>query len=347
LCISRDAHIVSVVLPLRFVPDHLTAGVPNVVVDGSPNDDTVLTLSHWPGMPTPPDLRDDLSAQIAFRSLAEPHRFDGVDAVTNNHFDQDGLAGIFTLVSPEQATAHRDLLIDVARAGDFGTFHSRAAARLAMAVAALDDDERSPLPAQTLSASYPQRCADLYEWTLPRFGNVLDDPDIWRDLWAEEDAHLDESLGAIRAGEVSIDERVAVDLAIVNVPASWAQRRTHRFTQSWHEAVHPMAVNSSTERLRIMLVQGHRYRLELRYESWVMFMSRPVLPRPDLRDLATELNVLEPKSAQWRADRPGSLTPKLELVDDAESELAPDVFAATVERFLAEAPAAWDPFVPT
>ncbi|MBK9970649.1 MAG: hypothetical protein IPP16_07900 [Acidimicrobiaceae bacterium] len=76
---------------LRFVPEHAIAGIPNVVVDGSPNADTVLTLSHWPGSPTPPELRDDLSAQIAFRALSEPERFAGVEAVTNNHFDQDGI----------------------------------------------------------------------------------------------------------------------------------------------------------------------------------------------------------------------------------------------------------------
>jgi len=53
---------------LRFVPDHAIAGIPNVVVDSAPNPDTRLTLSHWPGAPTPPGLRDDLSAQIAFHA---------------------------------------------------------------------------------------------------------------------------------------------------------------------------------------------------------------------------------------------------------------------------------------
>lgn len=327
-------------LPLRFVPDHLTAGIPNVVVDGSPNADTVLTLSHWPGMPTPPELRDDLSAQIAFRALAQPSRFEGVDAVTNNHFDQDGLAGIFTLTHPDLATGHRDLLIDIARAGDFGTYESRHAARLAMAIAALDDDDRSPLPSDTLSLPYPQRCAALYEWALPRLGDVLSDPAAWHDLWRDEDAHLEESLAAIRAALVTIDDHPAVDLAVVHVPESWSQRGTHRFTQRWDEAVHPMAINCSTDRFRVMLIQGHRYRVELRYESWVMFMSRPVLPRPDLRDLAVELNELEPGGARWQADRPGALTPKLSLVDDVESGLPPAGFVSAVERFLAQAPPA-------
>lgn len=331
-------------LPLSFVADHLISGIPNVVVDGSPNADTVLTLSHWPGMPTPVELRDDLSAQIVFHALDEPPRFDGVQAVTNNHFDQDGLTGIFTLTHPGIAVEQRELLIDVARAGDFGTFRSRTAARLAMTIAALDDDERSPLPSSTLDAPYPQRCADLYQWALPQVEQMLAHPDAWKHLWADEDAHLEHGLQAIATGAVAIVERAAVDLAIVDVPAQWGRRSTHRFTQIWTESVHPMAVNNSTDCLRVVLVQGQRYRLELRYESWVMFMSRPVLPRPDLRVLADQLTAMESGGAVWTADRPGALTPKLSLADDAESSLEPRAFVAEVERFLAIAPPAWDPF---
>jgi hypothetical protein len=335
------------VLPLRFVPDHLTAGIPNVVVDGSPNADTVLTLSHWPGMPTPPELRDDLSAQIAFRALAEPHRFDSVDAVTNNHFDQDGLTSVFALSRPDLALPRREQLIDIARAGDFGTFDDRDSARIAMVIAALDDDSRSPLSSETLAAPYPQRCGDLYEWTLPRLGEMLERPDQWRHLWADEDAHLDESLEAIRTGIVSIDEHRSVDLAVVDVPEVWTKRTTHRFTQTWTESVHPMAVNCSTDCLRIALVQGQRYRVELRYESWVMLTSRAVLPRTDLAMLADELNSLERAGSRWQADRPGALTPKLSLIDDAASSLSPDAFIAVVQRFLATAPPAWNPFAGT
>ena len=42
---------------LRFVPYHRLGELPNVIVDGSPTSSTVLTLSHWPGSPTPTDLR--------------------------------------------------------------------------------------------------------------------------------------------------------------------------------------------------------------------------------------------------------------------------------------------------
>ncbi len=329
---------------LRFVPEHEIADIPNVVVDGAPNPDTLLTLSHWPGSPTPTELRDDLSAQIAFRALAEPHRLDGIEAVTNNHFDQDGLVSAHALLNPEHACTNRELLIDVARAGDFGTFASRDAARLAMLIAALDDDALSPLPAEVLAAPYPKRCGALYEWTLPRLPELLTNLDHWRHLWADEDAHLTTSLRSLADGGIRVTEHPDVDLAIVDVVTTTSARPMHRFTRGETATVHPMAINNATDRLRVLTVDGNRYSLELRYESWVMLVSRPVLLRPDLRLLAEELNALEIGTGQWRADPPGVLTPRLSLASGADSTLSPTVVVPTVRQFLATSPSAWDPF---
>jgi hypothetical protein len=59
--------------PLSFVPYHELGGRPNVIVDGSPADGTTLCLTHWPGIGSPPEVRADLSAEMAFRYL---RRFD-------------------------------------------------------------------------------------------------------------------------------------------------------------------------------------------------------------------------------------------------------------------------------
>jgi hypothetical protein len=321
---------------LRFIPYADAVTTPNVIVDGATADATRLTLSHWPGSPTPLELRADLSAEIAFRALAEPERFDGIDAVSNNHYDQDGLASIYALADPDAATARRDRVIDVARAGDFGTFTDRDAARIAIALANYDDP--------SLEGPYDAVCAGLYESLVPRFTEMLDHPERWRSSWEHEDAHLGVSIDAIERGVVRIDEHPAVDLAIVTVPDDWAARASHRFTQVWTDAVHPMAVDNATSCLRILLVQGRRYRLECRYETWVMYVSQPVSPRPDLRALADQLNELD--EAHWTADAPGALTPQLHLDGDAESAIAPEAFVATVEQYLASAPGAWDPFAP-
>jgi hypothetical protein len=337
------------VLPLRFAPPHDIGDTPNVVVDGSPTASTVLTLSHWPGSPTPVEVRDDLSAQIALHALDHPAWFADVEVVTNNHFDQDGLAGIYALCAPDGARRRAALLVDLASAGDFATFHSRDGARLAMAVAAFADASRSPLDPAVFAGTYAEQCGLLYEEMLGRLPALLDDPGSCRELWADEDAHLDAGLAAIAAGTVRIDEVPAVDLAVVTLAGDCAAGPlAHRFAhitgREWTEAVHPMAVNTSTPMLRVLLAHGRRYRLELRYETWVMLTSRRVAPRPDLRPIAERLTELEPAGARWQADPPGALTPFLQLADGAESGLDQARLTTELVELLAAAPPAWDPF---
>jgi hypothetical protein len=329
------------VLPLRFVPYHRLADTPNVVVDGSPTASTVLTLSHWPGSPTPVDLLDDLSAQIAFRALDQPARFDGVEAVSNNHFDQDGLVSAFALVEPDAALARRRLLIDVASAGDFAVFTDRSAIRVAMAIAAHDDPERSPLGAALFADGYEEQCGSLYEALLPRLVGMVDDPESVRHLWEEEDAHLTESLAAIDAGVVRLHEEAALDLAVCVVPDEWAERATTRFTIAGSAALHPAALPNRTSQMRVVVSQAGVHRLQCRYETWVMFRSRALVPRPDLRVLATRLDEVEGQ-AVWHADAPGSLTP--ELAPTGTTTLSLDHFLAETRRFLTDAHPAWDPF---
>jgi len=315
------------VLPLRFRPAGELADTPHVVVDGAPGPATVLTLSHWPGTPTPLDVRDDLSVQIAFHSLARPELFADLEIVTNDHFDQDGLASLFVLTQPDEARDRRDLLIDVGAAGDFGTFRSHDAARISFAIDALTDPDRSPV--DDVDAPYEVRCGALYEWALPVLPDLLDHPLRWRDLWAEEDARLTRSLRALEAGDVTIAEHPELDLAVV--------------TTGEPSLPHDMAVNRATDMLRVATLHGRRYSLYCRYETWVILTSRLVVPRPDLRVLAEHLDALERDGARWVADPPSALVPRLHLADDGESSLTPEGFLAEVRRVLADAPPAWDP----
>ena len=330
---------------MRFVPYHQLEGQPHVVVDGGPTEGTCLTLSHWPGSPTPVDLLDDLSAQIAFRALDRPGLLDGIEIVSNNHFDQDGLVSADALIDPAAAGARRERAIDVARAGDFATFVDRDSMRLAFALAAWADGERSPLDPAIFAGEYDDECGRLYQEILPRMSELLDAPDALRPWWETEDAHLTESLEAIDSGVVTVDERPDVDLAVVTVPEAWAERMTTRFTINRSEAVHPAAINARTDRLRIATVRGERYRVECRYETWVVFRSRPVMGRPDLRPLAARLQDVEIGTAVWHADAPGALTPALTVTAGA-SAIEPSQFVAEVTGYLAGARSAWDPIHP-
>lgn len=329
---------------MRFVPVGQLADRPNVIADGAALPSTVLTLSHWPASPTPADLAEDTSARIAFRYLADAKRWPAADAVSNDHFDQDGLVTVYALVSPDEAGVRQAVLEDVAAAGDFATFTERDSARVSFALAALADPERSPLGPALLGAPYSELCAGLYDELLGMLPELVDGVELHRGLWEEEDAALAAAETALAAGDITIEEVPDLDLAVVTIPANRSARLATRFSSRRDAACHPAAINNATSALRILTVQGRRYELVYRYESWVKYTSRRPLPRVDLAPLADELQQEERNGARWSFDGVAALVPSLRLVDGHESDLAPPRLQEMVERFLAAAPPAWDPY---
>jgi hypothetical protein len=316
---------------MRYVPYDELDGIPNVVVDGARHKDSVLVLSHWPKSGSPPELRDDLSAQIAFRYLDRPDLHVAAEAVSNNHFDQDGLMSVYALVDPDAARARRDRVVDVARMGDFDTYVDRDSARIAWTIAALAADPAT---------------GDPYAELLPRLTELLDHPEGHRDRWREEDAHLARSEAGVASGEITIEEVPDLDLAVVTVPDSWSPQPAHFFTPVVAQAVHATAVHNATDRCRVLYLRGHRYRLQYRYETWVQHTAHPP-GRIDLTALAAELSDLEPGPGIWAFDGVGTIAPALHLVgagDDPESAIAPEDFRARVSRALATGAVAWDPY---
>ena len=139
----------------RFVPAEDLGATPNVVVDGARLPSTVLSLSHWPDSGTPAALRADTSALIVERYLACDADGPEVAAVTNNHYDEDGLLGIWLLLErPAEGSAERALAIAAAEAGDFGTLDRPlgAAGRDRG-----DGDGRAPHDALPRGGAHPRR----------------------------------------------------------------------------------------------------------------------------------------------------------------------------------------------
>jgi len=301
---------------LVYAPYAETIDVPNVVVDGSANRSTVLALSHWPGTSCPDELRADLSAEMAFRYLDRGADLHG-DArfVTNNHFDEDGVVSMFTLIDPDAALAQRDFLIDVARVGDFGRFHDRDAARASMLISAWANQTGS---------------RDAYRAVLPLMPRLRDALEEHRDLWGPEDERLRKSEDAIATGRITIAEVPELDLAIVTAPHDLEP--------------HEMAVHNATTRLRVLTRRGRHLGLRYRYESWILLQSHRPLPRVDLAGLAVRLTALEPNGVAWSADPIDDLTPQLTPTGDGASDLDADTFEAEVTGWLLAADETWSPY---
>ena len=142
---------------MRYLPYAAASSEPNIIVDGTANDRTLITLSHWRRSGAPAELMADTSTGIVINYLDRPDLHVAADVVSNNHFDEDGLVGIYALLEPDAAASRRDLLIDVAQAGDFGVFRSRRAARIAFAISAHADPATSPFPRSLFDRPAP-RC---------------------------------------------------------------------------------------------------------------------------------------------------------------------------------------------
>ncbi len=312
---------------MRYVAYEQSKSSPNIVVDGAANDGTELVLSHWPNSATAADLRADLSAQIVFNYLDRPELHVSADAVTNNHFDGDGLVGIYTLTNPLEAAAIRDLLIDIAAAGDFDVYQNRDAARISFVLDAWTQPANSPLNKTVFAQDYASVANILYEELLSRFSKIIQKIDYLEHFWIAQDEHLDASEEAFSKGYFKLQEIAEHDLAIVTMPDS---------NSTPAKSVHRMAIHNQTNCMRILLMQENNYELYYRYETWVDYHSRVLTKRKDLKLLAEKLTKQESMDGVWSFGDINDLSPTLKLTGAPLSKIPFDSFKSQVLEFLME-----------
>jgi hypothetical protein len=334
----------AIAISMQYLPYARVRSVPNLIVDGARTENTVLTLSHWPKSGTPPELKGDTSAEIVFNYLDSPKSHVEADAVSNNHFDEDGLVGIFTMLEPSIAERHRPLLLDVAQAGDFGIFQQREAARITFTLSAYADPETSPLPGNTFQRPYPELANELYLRLLELLPQLLTGVDEYGSFWEVEDAKLTTSEELIEQGDITIEERPDLDLAIVRLPEDLTRYRVHRFTQQRLAECHPFALHNRTSRSRLLLLQSHRVELQYRYEGWVQMTSRRPALRVDLSELANELNQEERSPGRWVFDGVDQITPRFYFDGTSTTSIPLDRIVGRVEQVLRTGPPAWNPY---
>src|SRR5881392_1642046 len=152
------------------------ADVPKLSVDGTV--DNAIHFSHWNGNRTPASVKADTSTEIALNVIAASNREEltqGIDLVTNNHFDTDGVLSVWTMLNGDRALALRDKLIAAAEAGDFSEFSSVDGVRASIVIQGSDspiDKSGSPL-ARQLAGEEVNDEARAYELVLPHVKRVL------------------------------------------------------------------------------------------------------------------------------------------------------------------------------
>src|SRR5438552_964448 len=109
--------------------------LPKLSVDGTVDD--AIHFSHWKGNQTPASVKADTSTEIVLNLVASPNREEltqGIDLVTNNHFDTDGVLSVWSVLNAERALPLRDKLIAAAEAGDFSELSSENGVRASIVI---------------------------------------------------------------------------------------------------------------------------------------------------------------------------------------------------------------------
>jgi hypothetical protein len=325
-----------------FVPFAQLRRQPTIVVD-STGLGAALTLAHWRGAATPAALRDDTSAGSCLRALHAPAT-PGLEAraVTANHFDIDGFIGVWALLHPALALATEELLRLTATLGDFREIdwqHPLADHALRLACW-LNAEEKArfyePFGAPARRRREDEASAEKFAWFLPRFAELVQNPEAGRAAWGPEYERVRQAVAALNGPLTQRPAYPAIGLAVVRTPAP----------------VLYYALFGPTAGLDwvLSLYDGQRYELECKYTTWVDLDSRPTLPRLALAPLAARLNELEKSNYRWVADQLTDTGPLLRLagrpLTKAEryadpdgrpiyaSSLAPSVVEAEVVAFL-------------
>jgi hypothetical protein len=320
----------------HFVPFGQLRRQPTIVVDSTGLGAT-LTLAHWRGAATPEALRDDTSAGSCLRALHAPTT-PGLEAraVTANHFDIDGFVGVWALLHPELALAQEELLRLTATLGDFREIdwrHPLADHALRLACW-LNAEEKArfyePFGAPARRRREDEASAEKFAWFLPRFAEIVQNPEAGRAAWEPEYARMRHAMAELQGPLAHRGEYPALGLAVVRTP----------------EPVPYYALFGPTAGLDwvLSLYDGQRYELECKYTTWIDLASRPTLPRLALAPLAARLNELEKSSYRWAADQLTDTGPLLRLASrpltKAERYADPDgrpIYASSLAASTVEA----------
>lgn len=297
----------------EFYSDALE-NTPKLSVDGTvPNS---IHLSHWHGNETPAELRADTSTEIALNLVASPKRdsfTQGIDLVTNNHFDCDGVLSCWTVLTGERALEYRDLLIAAAEAGDFSEYSSDDGVRVSIAIQGAEqsspnNDDGSPLAQMLAKRELATRIADndalSYELVFPEVERLLTNVDAYEPLWREGWKSVAAALESFASGKSRVKEYSESRISLVTLAPEIFNGG--RFSPTRHSA--PFTAISKYARGEMFLIgipaeDGWFYRLDYPYYSWAETVVRPRIARRDLTNALEMLNSRETsRNGQWATD---------------------------------------------
>ena len=321
--------------------------VPKLSVDGTV--DNSIHFSHWEGNHTPPELKADTSTEIALNLVASPNRqqlMNGIDLVTNNHFDTDGTLSVWTVLNGERALPYRDLLIAAAEAGDFSEYSCDDGVKISISIQGSDqaspnNDDGSPL-ARLIAGEEVDDDARTYDLILPRVEHLLTNINNYESLWREGWNSVTAAIESFEQGRSRVTEYSDAKISLITLAPELFDGSG--FSPTRHAA--PYTAISKFARGQLFLIAiptsgGWFYRVDYPYYSWAETVVRPRVERRDLSGALQLLNDRESnREGRWQPDN-HEMTSAVKFLDNAgtlaASRLEPNVVAEILQNSFARA----------
>jgi len=312
------------------------ANLPKLSVDGTVGNS--IHFSHWQDNETPEEVKADTSTEIALNLVTSPNRerlTQGIELVTNNHFDTDGMLSVWTVMTGERAAKYREVLIAAAEAGDFSEYSTETGIRVSIAIQGSDqaspnNDDGSPL-ARRIAGAEVDDDARAYELVMPEverlITNINDYEDLWRDGWQS----IAKAVESFEAGASKVTELPENQISLITLAPEIFSGSG--FNPTRHAAPYTAISRYARGMLYVIAIPaggGWFYRIDYPYYSWAETVVRPTVQRRDFTDALRRLNDTERNAGSWQLDN-REMTSAVKFLDEtgslAASSYSPDEIA--------------------
>ena len=276
---------------MKFIFEPLLKSRHNVIcVDGA--FEAKLQLSHWHGNSSPHELKADTTTQMAFKLIEHPgkQRFlEGIEIVSNNHYDADGVLSAFVILNPEYSLRHKKDLINIALTGDFAEFTTEDALKANSVIESFTDEEKSIFKDILTRENYPSAMQKIYLKAFEIIPSLISEIDKHEKIWLDEWNSFRESCSSFSTRESVVSNYGDCNLSVVE--SSFPLHIVSKFANTENDIL--LSVVKSK--------LGNAYELEYKFWTWFDTIRPKKFKRRSFETLAQKLNQIETnKTGSWK-----------------------------------------------
>ncbi len=275
---------------MKFVYKDLLKSYKNVVcVDGAFN--AKLQVSHWHGNESPIELKADTTTEMAFKLIEYPDKnkfLNGIEVVSNNHFDADGVLSAYVILFPQTALEMKKALVNIARTGDFAEFTDEDSLKAVAVLESFQNPDNKKYKT-LMQDNYPQAMQKIYEDCFELIPRLVKSIDKFEESWKNDFDFFEKSEKSFEIKESVFSNYGDCKLSVLE--SKFPLHVVSKYKNSEHDIL--LSVEKHDE--------SNKYQLEYKYHTWFDTTREKTLERKNLEPLSQKLNQIELNSeGKWR-----------------------------------------------